>query len=207
MMKVDAALLTRAKSDVDRLVGKKELLTNQLQETEARIEFNEKLLGRIIKLRVIIQEVGEKTLSNLAYHVSNLVSSALAVIPFPEPIEFEAEFVRARKGVECNLWFVRNGQRSIPIDTSGGGALDIASFALRLTYWSLKKNRSTIILDEPFKFVSVNLQPRCAEMVKELSEKLKLQIIMISHLPNINMTADREYEVLKVRQISSVLPK
>jgi len=134
-------------------------------------------------------------MNNLSYHISNIVTAALKAIPFPDAPEFEAEFVKGRNQVECNLWFVTNGNKSKPIESSGGGALDVTSLALRLTYWSLKKNRPTFILDEPFKYVSVDLQEKCAEMIKMLSERMGVQIIMVSHLPNINITADKEYRV------------
>jgi len=195
------------KSELDKLLGKKELLEAQILDLNRGIAEKEVKVEELVFLRTIVQEVATSTLDNLAFHISNIVSTALNYIPFPEKIDFEVEFMRKRKGVECNLWFVRNGQRAKPIDSSGGGALDVASFALRLTYWSLKRNRPVFILDEPFKYVSADLQKPCAEMVHALTRKMGVQVIMISHLPNINVTADREYAVKKVNQVSQVKEK
>jgi len=48
------------------------------------------------------------------------------------------------------------------------------------------------------------LQEKCAEMIKMLSDKMGVQIIMVSHLPNINITADKEYIVTKQGMMSVV---
>lgn len=192
------------RSKLDQLRGKLNLLESQISELDSEISEKDGVLTDLSKLRVVVQEVAEQTLSNLSYHVSSIVTVALQSLPFPDLIDIEVEFIRARKGVECNLWFVKNGQRYKPIDSSGGGALDVASFALRLTYWSLRKNRPVFILDEPFKFVSADLQSHCAEMVRTLTKKMGIQIIMISHLPNINITADKEYAVTKPGRSSKV---
>jgi DNA repair exonuclease SbcCD ATPase subunit len=50
-------------------------------------------------------------------------------------------------------------------------------------------------LDEPFRFVSSDLQDRASQMVKELSEKLGLQFIIITHNPTLASYADKTFEV------------
>ena len=113
-----------------------------------------------------------------------------------DPYEFELEFVIKRGKTEANLWFVRNDAKFSPMDTAGGGAIDVASMALRIAAWSINKNtRPIIILDEPFKNLSENLQDRAASMLRMLSEKLDLQIIMVSHINNLVKNSDKIIEV------------
>jgi DNA repair exonuclease SbcCD ATPase subunit len=188
------------------LRGKREGLMELLEEGE---KLETELSGKYndaSKLRVIYQEIGEKTMNNLSFHVSTIVTSALAAV-WPDPFGFEVEFTQARNTIECHMFFTKHEHRVKPIESSGGGALDVASFALRLTYWSLKPNRPCFILDEPFKYVSNDLQSACSEMVKMLSEKMGVQIIMISHLPHINISADKEYNVKLKGDISKVKEK
>jgi DNA repair ATPase RecN len=180
-----------------RLVGKRDLLQSQLHSAEAnKIRLDQRYEDALF-LRALVQEVAQQTMNNLSFHISSIVTAALKAIPFPDCPTFEAEFVKGRHQVECYLWFVNDGIKSKPIESSGGGTCDVASFALRLTYWSLKKNRPSFILDEPFKYVSADLQPHCAEMINMLSEKMGVQIIMISHLPEIDLVAEKEYDVSK----------
>ncbi len=188
---------TTYKHKFHELVGKRDLLQDQLDQAEIEKERLDQKYEDALFLRALIQEIAQQTMNNLSFHISNIVTAALNAIPFPDCPTFEAEFVKGRHQVECYLWFVTDGNKSKPIESSGGGACDVASFALRLTYWSLKKNRPCFILDEPFKYVSVDLQPHCAEMINMLSEKMGVQIIMISHLPEIDAVADKEYNIEK----------
>ena len=103
------------------------------------------------------------------------------------------DFEIKRSQTEAQCWFVRNGERIRPMDAAGGGAVDIASFALRVTLWSLGKTAPVIVLDEPVKFVSRDLQSRAGLMMRELSERLGLQFIIVSHDPDIIEGAHRTF--------------
>ena len=165
-------------------------------QAEARYEY-------AIKARVVIQRVAQKTQQKLEYHISNLVTLAEASV-FPEPYEFQAEFVLRRGRTECDLWFVKDGEKMDGLRSVGGGVLDVASFALRCAFWSLKKTRPILILDEPFKFVSAGLQSKCSEMLVAISRRLGVQVIMVSHLPRIIGNADKIFEVTQSDGISRV---
>ena len=86
------------------------------------------------------------------------------------------------------------------MESSGGGVVDVSSFALRIATWSLSKTNNVIILDEPFKHLSNDLQSRAGEILKRLSEKLKLQILMSTHIEDIIDVADRVFEVRRVKE-------
>ena len=59
---------------------------------------------------------------------------------------------------------------------------------------------------EPFRFISRDLQQRAGEILKVLSNRMQLQIIMVSHIGEIIDVADKVFEVKKDKQgISKVL--
>jgi len=158
-------------------------------------------LRRHEQAREIIREVGLKTQQQLQFHISDITSLALDAV-FPDPYELKAEFVERRNKTECDLYFVRDGNRVDPLTASGVGAVDVASFALRIASWSMARphTRNTIILDEPFKHLKgghANL--RVLEMVREISRKMGVQIIMISDerisREDIIANADKVFEV------------
>lgn len=183
---------------LDRLKGKKDLLQQSLKNTQEHIKDQEEFLEDLKQARVFAQTVSESTQKKLEFHISNLVSMALASV-FSDPPEFKIRFEPGRGKLECHLLFVKNGKEYNPIDGEGGGPLDVASFALRTAIWSIKKTRNTLILDEPMKFVSRDLQSKTSEMIKMISEKLKIQIIMVSHIPEIIECAD---QVINVKNIN-----
>lgn len=191
---------------------KLENLKGQRQQLAADIEAGSKQCGVLKQnavdadeARVIIQTVAQATQKQLEYHVSEIVSLALAAV-FDNPYALRLEFVVRRNKTEADIFFERDGERYKPVDASGGGAVDVAAFALRVAMWSLRRPRSrnTLVLDEPCKFVSADLRPRVGLMMKEISQRLNLQIIMVSHSAELIEAADKYFEVSIQKGVSHV---
>jgi DNA repair exonuclease SbcCD ATPase subunit len=176
----------RKQGQLDQLKHELKIEKVDLKEKERDVQFSE-------KARAIIQKVAKETQQSLEYHVGELVSLALSGI-FPDPYKFVVEFVERRNKTECDLSFERTGEKVHPFDASGGGAVDVASFALRSSIWSLGGSRNVLGLDEPFRFLSRELQPRACEMLTEISHRLGLQIIMITHSPDLIEGADKVFK-------------
>jgi DNA repair exonuclease SbcCD ATPase subunit len=185
--------IAELRSTFDRKQGQLEQLQSQLKQTGQALKQAERDVGFSEKARAIIQKVARETQQSLEYHVGELVSLALTGI-FPDPYKFVVEFVERRNKTECDLFFERVGERVHPFDASGGGAVDVASFALRSSIWSLGKSRNVLGLDEPFRFLSRELQPLASEMLAEISHRLGLQIIMITHSPDLIEGADKVFK-------------
>lgn len=153
---------------------------------------------------LIIQTVAQQTQEQLEYRISELVTLALSSV-FEDPYEFKVEYVVKRDKTEANFWFMRNDTYIHPLDAAGGGAVDVAAFALRATLWSMssKTTDNVIILDEPFKHLSSDLQQKAGHMVKEISKKLNLQFIIVSHIENLINEADQIIEVKRKKGIST----
>ena len=156
--------------------------------------------------QAIIQIVAQKTQSELEYRLSEIVSLALAAV-FEHPYNLKVNFVIQRGKTECILLFEKNGELFDPLFSSGGGAVDIAAMALRVAIWSLTqpKTRNVLILDEPFRFLSREYQVKASVMLKELSQKLGLQIIMVSHSEYLIDGADKIFNIKLKAGISCTL--
>ena len=181
--------------------------TKMVEDGQAMIKQEQEELLHIQKAKQIIQNLAKETQAHLEKHLSGIVTMALQAV-FPSPPEFKIQMEIRRGQVECDILFVDNGNEYRPISGAGGGMLDIASFALRVSFWALtnlkQKIRHTLILDEPFKNVSPDLQDKVSVMVKELSHKLGVQIIMVSHAEDINTSADKTFHVSKPKEKSIV---
>lgn len=173
-------------------------LLEKVKTTEREINFSE-------KAQAIIQKVAKDTQSQLEFHISDIVTMALDTI-FDEPYKFKVGFVLKRNKTECELSFERDGELIDPLSASGGGVIDVASFALRIALWTLQapKSRNTIILDEPFKFLSKDLLPRASELLIELSNKLNLQFIVVTHLDELTDCADKIFQVSIKKGVSKI---
>jgi ATPase involved in DNA repair len=196
--------LSQLKEKLQKEVSKKELLMEQLTKEKESLTTHEQFLETALKARSVVQVVAEATQKKLEYRISSLVSMALASI-WEDPYEFHLRFVQRRNKTECDLIFSKNGNETDDILNSGGGGVaDVAGFALRVALWSIKKSRPCILMDEPFRFVSVDLQEKCSDMVKEISTKLGIQIIIVSHLPEIIKTADKIIRIENVNGESKI---
>lgn len=197
-------ILNSWETNLNRSEGKLDLLEQQ-QEDLISDEKQETLrLENLQVARSLIQKAAQLTQERLSVHISDLVSLALRSV-FEEPYEFQATFENRRNTIECDLNFVKNGNEYKPLDSCGYGAADVASFALRIAYWSLGNTRPVLIWDEPFRQLDKKKQPMAAEMVKRLSKELGIQIIIITHSEELAECADKLFEVSISKGISKVV--
>jgi DNA repair exonuclease SbcCD ATPase subunit len=175
--------------------GKKELIKKEIAAREVKTKELKRELKRHEQAKEVVKQVGLKTQQQLQYHISDITSLAIESV-FPNPYKLEMEFVERRNKTECDLYFTRDGLRIDPISASGGGTVDVAAFALRIASWSLKRpnTRPTIILDEPMKYVSEEYIGKAAEMIKEVSKKLNIQFIIVTHEPKLTAFADKVFQ-------------
>jgi DNA repair exonuclease SbcCD ATPase subunit len=188
---------------LEQSFGKKEMLQTQLNTINVSLKSLEKYGEDCKKARVIVQLVAEETQRKIEYQISNIVSLALISV-FPDPYECKLQFVKRRNKMEADILFLKNGNEGKPIEIAGGGTLDVASFALKTAIWAIKPTNNVMILDEPFHFLSRNLQSKCSKMIKMVQEKMKIQFIIVSHIPEITESADRVFDVSNVKGVSHV---
>ncbi|MDY6957784.1 MAG: hypothetical protein SVK08_01370 [Halobacteriota archaeon] len=171
--------------------------TRNLRQYKTELEENSLLYENSLKARAVIQEIAQETQKELEFHISNLVTLALDIVFPDENIHFVTRFVQRRNKTECDLLFEENGNEYKPLDGSGYGAVDVAAFALRLALWTLDPSSEVMILDEPFRDVSPDLQSKVGEMLKTLSDRIGIQIIMVSHAEDVNIQADKTFVIKK----------
>ncbi len=156
----------------------------------------------------IANEVAKKTQKKLEYCLSELVTLALSVV-FPDKgYSFQIIFDKKRDKTEMKFYFKdKDGELFDPLDDSGGGVLDIAAFALRPSLYAImsEKPDNVFILDEPFKHLRGSAQQkRASKMVKMLSRKLGIQIIMVGDV-GFSVAADKVFEAEQINKCESVI--
>ena len=181
----------------------KDMLENQNKDLSLKQDLLIQTISDAEKARVILQEVAQKTLQNLEFHISNLGTLALKSVS-PDFPELSATITIRRNQTEVDFLFKEFGKEQKPLDSSGFGAVNVVCYALRVSFWSLNKNRNVMILDEPFRDLSPDLQHKASEMVKRIGQKYNMQHIIVSHSENLNFAADRTFIVTKTNKKSKV---
>lgn len=198
--------LKEIRTKLEQRKGQQQQLLIDKEDVDDTIETLDKEIKYSEQAQIIIQTVAKQTQQELEYHISDIVSMALDAI-FDKPYRFKIKFVIKRNKTECELLFERNGEEFDPMEDSGGGVVQVAAFALRISLWTLQqpRSRNVIILDEPFTFLhNVDYISRAATLLKELSKKLNLQFIIVTDIKELTEEADKIFQVKLKKGISKI---
>jgi DNA repair exonuclease SbcCD ATPase subunit len=200
-------LVKEYREKFNKLSIEKALIKNQIKSKNTNLLTLKNKYNNLLEAQEIILKVAKLTQEEIKFYITDLVNLALKSIPFEETdIVFDIDFVTRRNQQEADLVIIENDKKFNPISSYGGGINEILSLALRIACYSLyygKKN-NTLIFDEGLKFLSVNLRKYAGVMLKELSEKLNLQIIFITHQGEYLEFADKIIHIKKVNKESKI---
>ena len=120
--------------------------------------------------------------------IAKVVSRCLTEV-FDEPYVFRIHFERKRGRTQARLAFERDGMEVDPMTASGGGIIDVASFALRLSCLVLNKPplRRVLVMDEPFKYVSEEYRERVKILLETLAVEMSVQLILVTHITELQI--------------------
>jgi hypothetical protein len=165
----------------------------------------------IEQTQLIIQTVAQATQEQLSWYINDMVTVAVEAVFPDDQYQFFLEFIQRRGKTEADLFLAdTKGNRIKPSDAEGGGLVNVVAFALRVALWSLtKSSRPVLVLDEPFSFLhSRDAHAKVAELLKTISERLGLQIIMVTgedESTKIIEGADKVIKIKKIKGISAII--
>lgn len=198
--------LVSVRSRLDQETGKLREINDQLAQKNTDLQ-HEQLRRQVIeKARAVVQTVAQQTQAQLTYRLSESVNLAMETV-FDDPYRLSLRFDLKRNRTEAVLLFERGGNAMHPLSASGGGAVDAAAFGLRVALWSLASPRpaAVLILDEPFRFLSRNLQTRAADLLREVASQLGVQLLLITHEEALAGEAQRVFEVRLEKGVSRLV--
>lgn len=197
--------LQSLRNELEQEKGRRNQIQEDIKTLKKQCKLKQKELRNYEKAKEVVRQVALVTQNQLCYHINDITSLALGAV-FPAPYELGLEFVERRNKTECDVFFRWNEIKIDPLTASGGGAVDVAAFALRIASWSLLKgmSRNTIIMDEPMRFVSEEYKDKASWMMKEVSEKLGIQFIMVTHEPKLTSAADKIIETRMKNKVTKI---
>jgi hypothetical protein len=136
---------------------------------------------------------------DLRDRVESLVTRGLRAVFRRADMEFFFE-ARTHGGTVGILPALRSTFKGKPIEVGiveghGGGVADVISFLLRVVVLSLARPRLALVLvlDEPFRHVSLEYLRGCATLLRELNRTAGVQFILVTHKPDLLDAADVVY--------------
>lgn len=191
--------ISRIKEMFHSCKGIKSQLQKDINDCCAKKERLENKMKLLEQAQIFLQKVAQETQEHLKFQVEDIVNLALETC-FPGEYSFQILFNIARGKTDAELVFLdqKTGRQVDPMNASGGGVVDLTTFALRIACYALEQGTdNVIVLDEPFRFLSRDLQQRAGEILRTLADKMNIQIIMVSHIGEIIDVADKVFTVKK----------
>lgn len=183
--------ISSIRSSVDRSISVREYSIKQLSKHEKDLKFLTEELADHKKIRETYQQAAVSTQSYLEKHLSLIVTNALQSVFFEKDFQFRVKFDKKRNATECELVVIQDGEEYDIIEDKGFGVADIASFALRVAYVLLDSVDNVLILDEPLRHLDRTRMSYASKMIKELSHKLNMQFIIVTHSKELIEHADK----------------
>ena len=151
------------------------------------------------KALALLQEISTSAQTKFLSDIEFLVSDGLSAV-FESPIKFQIN--SSVKGSQIYLDFTlknEDGTETDVADARGGGLVALCGIILRIVMLRLLGDqvRQVLVLDEPLAHLSEYYVAGAGELLQKLSDKLDIQIIMITHQPEFIEFADTVYELKK----------
>lgn len=196
-------LETTAQGWRDSLVkrtGELDALRRQWQTATDAVEEIGRDNDLTVKARVLLEKYSEDEQVQLTEKVTMLVGRGLQTI-FGADYKFRIEMKVLRKQAAMEFLIESDGftEGREPMDSHGGGLVNVISLVLRLTIVALTPGLSrTVVLDEPFAQLSQGYIEGMSSFIRELVDATGIQLIIVSHEPEIADVADSRYKLMAV---------
>lgn len=177
---------------LDRLKGKRAAAQEQVAAAKAEIRALLQEQKAAEQAVVLTQQVARETQKHLEFKVSALSTMALTSV-LDRDISLSLEFSEKRGKTEAEFAIIEEGMSLPPEDHVGGGVIDLLGLSLRFSIWSIMAQRTAPIffLDEPLKWLKGGGMPeKGQELISQIAQQLGVQIIMVSHAPELIVGAD-----------------
>lgn len=150
------------------------------------------------QVRVFFSVLSEQQRAVLEQKVQALVDYGVQAV-FGPSYRFKVTSELRGKAVRTEFFLVEDGHELSLIDSTGGGVSDVVSFLLRIVMLCIVRpvQHRVLVLDEPFKWVSAAHFIKFNALLRELTESLGIQIIMVSHRTEVLDAATTIIEVQK----------
>jgi hypothetical protein len=197
----------------DKYIGLKDQLDtakSQLRRTAVSLTLSKSNRTEWLMSREFFTQIAELSQADITDYLESTVSLAMDVIPSDEEQSLLAEFVTRRNQQELDMYFQEGEQEPVPLDSKldfvGNSVEEVIAFASKLCTWSIMNPRPAPFQahDEPFRALKDENIGNVLKFVKELQEELGLQMLILTHRPDIASIGDRVFYLDKKKGRTTV---
>jgi DNA repair exonuclease SbcCD ATPase subunit len=179
---------------VERLLGQvhaQEAAVADLEKLVDSLDTEVEILGTSATvLEQLLKAVSVESLQT----IEKLVTYGLQVSFHDKSLVFKLEASQKRGTQYLEPKFVSKGVEAPILSSFGGGPASVCAFLLRLLVCRRIGLAPVMLLDEPFSFVSSEYVDNVAKLLRELSDKLGITIVLVTHDRGFLQYATKAYE-------------
>lgn len=187
----------QAETRMSRLEGQRAMVVSEVSRLQDDITSLNNTINDLKLLEAYLSRFADERQAAVFNQIEATVSEGLrAVFREEMRLEITTKMVGARSEVVFTLISdTEDGELATSImESRGGGVAAIVGFLIQAVIVLLTPGlRPVIFLDESFRAVSSEYQTPLGEFISDLCSRTGLQVILITHNPEIVETADRVY--------------
>ena len=148
----------------------------------------------------LLSKLADRKREEVRVRVERIVLAALrSVFGSSIGFRFDVSILRGVVAIRPEIGFTQKGgtMAYVGVDQVAGGVVDVVSLALRVAVLLSRRPalRPVLIADEPLKHLSDEYLPAAAEMLRRLADECGLQMLIVSHEPDVSLRAHRVFRV------------
>lgn len=205
---LDAAIRNRRR-ELDRKQGEAQALATrgrslkqEIEELRNRAALHEQVAG-------LLNSIGETKQAQAQAQIESLVTAGLQAI-FEPNLSFHIVQKQSKNAVQVEFVIrsrvedpsMPEGFRDVDtdaVDSRGGGLVSVVGFLLRLVVAMISRAmqpsqaNTFLVIDESFAMVSREYLDRVGDFLRQIVDKTGMQILMVTHQPELAEAADKVY--------------
>ena len=178
----------------DHINGFYQALKKQEQELRSTVQDLKEDIDILIKSSAVLKHLLDVMIKDETERMSGLITYGLKTIFDDQKLTFSPRIVQKGGKIYIELKTINNGIEG-GYKSFGGSVAVIESFLLRVLCIIKKDLAKLMLLDETFAAVGESYIANTGNLIKELSKKLGLDVLLVTHQKDFQQNADHVYEV------------
>jgi hypothetical protein len=178
----------------DRIEGFYNALLTQEKELKLSIDTLKKEIDLLTKTSAVLKHLLDIMVKDEIMKMASLITYGLKTIFEDQNLTFVPDINKKNDKIYIDLKTHNNGIEA-GYDSFGGSVAVIESFLLRILCILKKKYARLVLLDETFASVGEEYVLNTCKLISELSKKLGIDILLVTHQKDFQHNADHVYKV------------
>jgi len=188
--------LTELRRKTDLIDGSYQALKKQEKELDTTIGNLKKEIDILTKVSAVFKHLLDIMVKNEIDRMSSLITYGLKTIFDDQDLTFTPVITKKNDKIFIELNTLIDGVE-VDYESFGGSVATIESFLLRILCIIKKKFARLMLLDETFAAVGDEYIPNTSDLVSQLSKKLGIDVLLVTHKKEFQHGADNVYRVKK----------